>query len=257
MIPVLVLACVTGVPLSEDVVDRLVSTRTVTVQRQVMLKFAVLTGDPLGSREDGTIKCLAEPHLTALHKQAATFLAGRMADAATGQTAEGIEIKVTPRIRLDGKISVECETSLHTVNTGRGITTAAGFAPGVDTQTMQTTAALKPGETFKVRLSAKSATEQTWMELTASVVDGSHCASSAEAAKMTWAVTNTATANTTAPPQLVQTSWIPPRTMPAVLPAPLPVVPMRMPPPAPMLPDTPDIRPVQLVAPTLMPTSGK
>jgi hypothetical protein len=169
--PTLILSSFVGVCLPEAAVDRLVSTRTVVVQRQVMLKFAVLTGDPLGSVEAGTIKRLAEPHLSTPHKQTSTFLAGHMEDVRAGYAPQRIEIRTTPRIRLDGKIYVECETKLHRRNSTSVRLDDGSFAVAVDTQSVQTNAAMKPGETLKVRLSARSATEQTWLELSASVVE--------------------------------------------------------------------------------------
>lgn len=220
MLPTLVLACVTGVPLSDAVVDRIVSTRTVTVQRQVYLEFKVFTGDPLGSRDDGTIKSIAQPDLTALHKQTATFMVGHPEDVRSGNQAQGIEIKAIPCLRLDGKIGLECETTITTPKVHSGIRLSSGsFIAGVSEEVVKVAVVLSPGKSHKVRLSAKSITDQTWMELTATVVEDMRTKFAEEASKLTWSVTGTATP--TVLPAAYTTLPVP-MMMPTVTPTPLP-----------------------------------
>ena len=185
MFPTLILSSFVGTTLPEEVVDRMVSTRTVVVERQVKLDVAVYIGDPLGSPEAGTIKTLAAPTLILTHKRAGFV---RIEQAA----GQGITFRATPQLRLDGKIAMECEPTISTANSSRGVQTVSGFIPGVDEQRMKASVVLTPGKSLKVRLAAKSPTEQTWMELTASVVEPQLANPKVEEPKrMTWSVTST------------------------------------------------------------------
>jgi hypothetical protein len=230
MFPMLILSSFAGMPLSEAVVDHLVSKRVVTVERQVILAVVMYVGDPLGSKEAGTLKVLAEPTIMLTHKQTGFFQVG-------GEGQGGIVIRATPCLRLDGKIGMECDTQISTVNRGRGLTTDNGFIPGVDTEACQTKVVLTPGKPFKVRLSSRSAEDQTWMELTATVVEDSQRAFAAEVAKMTWTVSDTQTVSgikLIAVPAVPAVRTMTPtflRVQPAVLPASYvtPSVPMMMP----------------------------
>ena len=164
MFPTLILSSFVGGCLPESVVDRMVSQRVVVVERQVKLEVVICQGDPLGSKEAGTLDLLSRPTLLLRHKQTGFFEVGR----ATGQ---GIAFRATPQLRLDGKIGLECETQFTTVNPGRGLTTASGFIPGLDSEVTKATTVVIAGKPHKVRLSAKSATEQMWIEMTATVVE--------------------------------------------------------------------------------------
>lgn len=181
MFPMLMLTGFLGVTLPEDVVDQMVSQRVVVVERQVMLNLRVCTGDPLGSLDDKTLRVISQPTLSVRHKQTGFF-------QATGSDQAGVTFRATPRLRLDGKIDLACETTIATVTRGRGIQTAAGFTPGLDSKTVKTATILTPGKTVKVRLESKSATDQTWIELRAEVVEpGIGNPLKAEPARMVWA----------------------------------------------------------------------
>ena len=183
MYPMLMLTGFLGLCLPEDVVDQMVCKRVVVVERQVRLEARVCTGDPLGSQDDKTMRVISQPTLSIRHKQTAYF-------QVTGSEQHGVTFRATPRLRLDGKIGLECETTLSAVNSGRGIQTVGGFTPGVDSKTVKTSAVLTPGKTLKVRLSANSLTEQTWIELRADVTEPSvsHLPT-AEPARMAWTTT--------------------------------------------------------------------
>lgn len=210
MLPTLILSSFVGVTLPEEVVDRLVSTRTVVVQRQVKLEVVIFSGDPLGSKEAGTLDELSRPTLMLTHKQTGFFQVGE----ATGQ---GITFRATPQLRLDGKIGLNCETQLSRSYTTQ-ITTAQGAYPATatDTQTAKAAVVVAPGKSHQVRLSAKSATEQTWIEVTATIVEAPIQATAAEPNRATKAITSTA----------------------PVMPAMLPVLPAAVPPSA-LLPTRP------------------
>jgi hypothetical protein len=161
MFPTLILSSFVSGSLPEEMVDRIVSTRTVVVQRQMLVSAAIYTGDPLGSIEAGTMKALTRPIFSTHHKQTCWFQ--------NSQENRAIQIKVTPQLRLDGNIGMDCETTLSTP--AHATKPGDSFIPAVDTQAMKINAVLTPGERIEVRLSAKSATDQTWMELEAKVVE--------------------------------------------------------------------------------------
>ena len=249
MVPTLVLACVTGVPLSDAVADRLVSTRTVVVHRGVHIECGVFTGDPLGSREAGTLKVLSRPQLSTLHKQPAMFRVGQT-------DGSGIGIEFLPVIRLDGKIDMQCDAQISTAHTVN-LKTGSGQQPAtaVDTVCSKTKVVLTPGQPVKVRISAKSVENQTWMELTATVVENPQQAFAAEAAKMTWTVTDAKLVSgikLSPSPQMLKITptYYPAPTPPAVVPASatMPVGPIFV---------HPELPAVPMLMPSVMPTAPR
>lgn len=156
MLSVLMVSSLAGIPLTEEAIDRLVSTRVVVAERKVRIDLSVRTGDPLGSREEGTLKIIAEPCLVTAHKHAAMFLAGGKQE----DNPFGIQFKTTPQIRLDGKIQLDCDIT----ETVRGV--ERGESVKVRPMTV-----LTPGKRVKVRVSSRAATDQTWIELEAKVVE--------------------------------------------------------------------------------------
>jgi hypothetical protein len=152
----LILSSFIGLSLTEVAVDQLVSKRVVVAERTVKIDLCVRTGDPLGSQDAGTLMTIGEPRLTALHKEPAYFLAG----GRYGEVPFGIQITVTPRIRLDGKIQLDCY-----------IKETTRVAEQLESVKTTATAVLSPGEGKKVRVSSRSATDQTWIELDAKVIE--------------------------------------------------------------------------------------
>jgi pilus assembly protein CpaC len=62
----------------------------------------------------------------------------------------GTELEVLPIVRGDGKIYLELNPRITSVNNGRGITTAFGFTPGFNEQQTRTSVTLEPGQTFAI-----------------------------------------------------------------------------------------------------------
>lgn len=185
MFPTLILSSFVGMTLPEEVVDRMVSQRVVVVERQVKLEVVAFKGDPLGSKEAGNLSVLTQPTLMLSHKQTGFMQVGE-------KTGQGITFRATPQLRLDGKIGLECETTITTPKVHSGIRLSSGsFIEGVSEETAKASSVVTPGKPHKVRLSAKSPTEQTWVEVTASVVEPQLANPKVEEPKrLTWTVTN-------------------------------------------------------------------
>jgi hypothetical protein len=170
----LFLAAFAAPTLSPELIDQLVSRRVVVVERQVMVELAVRTGDPLGSRAEGNLKTISEPKLVIGHKKAGMVRAGGRL-AVPGEKGEvtmepvGVEVKVTPVLRLDGKIQLECVITESEVDESRGVKTAAGFIPGLSSRTKSVSTVVSPGQRIKVRVSSRSDSDQTWVEVEANV----------------------------------------------------------------------------------------
>jgi pilus assembly protein CpaC len=62
----------------------------------------------------------------------------------------GTELEVLPIVRGDGKIYLEVNPRITTVNAGRGITTGFGFSTGFNEQQTRTSVTLEPGQTFAI-----------------------------------------------------------------------------------------------------------
>ena len=111
-------------------------------------------------RTEGMSKFLSEPKLTTMSGRPAFFRAGgrqavlspQAGLAAAGVTLEpvGTELEVLPIVRGDGKITLELNPRITSVNNGRGITTNFGFSPGFNEQQTRTTVTLEPGQTFAI-----------------------------------------------------------------------------------------------------------
>ena len=111
-------------------------------------------------RTEGLSKFLSEPKLTTMSGRPALLRAGgRQAVLSAssgingpGATLEniGTELEVLPIVRGDGKIYLELNPRITSVNNGRGITTAFGFTPGFNEQQTRTSVTLEPGQTFAI-----------------------------------------------------------------------------------------------------------
>jgi pilus assembly protein CpaC len=111
-------------------------------------------------RTESLAKFLSEPKLTTMSGRPAFFRAGgrqavlspQAGLAAAGVTLEpvGTELEVLPIVRGDGKITLELNPRITSVNNGRGITTNFGFSPGFNEQQTRTTVTLEPGQTFAI-----------------------------------------------------------------------------------------------------------
>lgn len=111
-------------------------------------------------RTESLAKFLSEPKLVTSSGRPAFFRAGgrqavlspQAGLAAAGVTLEpvGTELEVLPLVRGDGKITLELNPRITSVNNGRGITTNFGFSPGFNEQQTRTVVTLEPGQTFAI-----------------------------------------------------------------------------------------------------------
>jgi pilus assembly protein CpaC len=111
-------------------------------------------------RTESLAKFLSEPKLATMSGRPAFFRAGgrqavlspQAGLAAAGVTLEpvGTELEVLPIVRGDGKIYLELNPRITSVNNGRGITTNFGFSPGFNEQQTRTSVTLEPGQTFAI-----------------------------------------------------------------------------------------------------------
>src|SRR3954468_22728896 len=135
------------------------------VQYQIDVKL--FTGDPLGSRAEGTVKHLAEPRIVTRSGERASFRSG--GEVAVKHPAGtlvlepiGTSVEVLPTARPDGTILMDLGTTFRTVNARPGATGVPGFTE----RSVRLNRLARPGETFKVRIAAESPTDQTWVEVT-------------------------------------------------------------------------------------------
>ena len=108
--------------------------------------------------QDGMIKLLAEPNLTALSGEEAQFLAGGEFPIPVPQqggvsTIEykpfGVALKFTPYVLSPNRIRIQVNPEVSETSQQNQITTSDGFiAPSIITRRASTTVELAPGETF-------------------------------------------------------------------------------------------------------------
>jgi pilus assembly protein CpaC len=109
---------------------------------------------------EGLVKTLAEPNLTALSGEVASFLAGgefpipvpqNQADVITVQFKEfGVRLSFTPTILASDRISLKVEPEVSQISS-QGAVTVAGFSiPSLTTRRAATTVELASGQTFAV-----------------------------------------------------------------------------------------------------------
>ena len=157
MIPVLMLASVLGAdpPKAEP------------APVQYVLDVRLIQGDPLGSVSAGTQKLLSEPRLVTTGGKPAAFRVGghKYFSRAKGPifdaadlTPLGTECEFLPVPQADGKVQVELNVKSATVVKQRD------GEDGVSVGSAKTSIVVPTGEWVKQRLSAASATDQTWLE---------------------------------------------------------------------------------------------
>ncbi|MBX9623150.1 MAG: type II and III secretion system protein [Gemmataceae bacterium] len=142
--------------------------------QQYRIDMVVYQGDPLGSKAAGNLDILSRPILQVCLGQTGTVQVGQdFAFPATvvGEVPNtrpvGVAVRVTPRPAPGGAVLLRMELQHTTVAPGPGVRTGDGLSqPAFNVETVETAVRVKPGETERVRMSARSATDQTWVELT-------------------------------------------------------------------------------------------
>lgn len=136
----------------------------------IEIAFTVYQGDPLGSEKVGTVQVLSSPTVGIRSGQPGYVRSGtdveiKQPDGKAATEQVGTAIEVVPVVCACGTTRVEMSARLREVNPGLGITTAAGFVPGFTEQSVRTAWIVKPGETTRHRIAARSAADQTWVEV--------------------------------------------------------------------------------------------
>ncbi len=118
------------------------------------------TGALRALRSEGVAKFLSEPKIVTQTGRAAFFRAGgqqAVLSPSSGINGPGVtltpvgtELEVLPIVYGDGRIYLEINPRISSVNNGRGITTAFGFTPGFNEQQVRSSVLLQSGQTFAI-----------------------------------------------------------------------------------------------------------
>lgn len=135
--------------------------------KEFLIDVRVCQGDPLGSREAGTIRYLAEPKVVTRSGRPAFFMAGGHTpiNGAGGKLVfeeTGVRTEILPIAYSNGVVWAEVSTTLRAVSVGLGNAEMPGFTE----QTRRESRVVSPGETFRIRVAADSPASQTWVEVT-------------------------------------------------------------------------------------------
>lgn len=111
-------------------------------------------------RTEGIAKLLAEPKLVTMSGHPATFLAGgqqAILSSASGINGPGVVLQdvgtalnFLPIVLADGKIFLEVQPTVRSVDNALGINTAFGFTPGFTVQQVTTRVTMETGQTFAI-----------------------------------------------------------------------------------------------------------
>ena len=118
------------------------------------------TGALRALRTEGVAKFLSEPKIVTQTGRAAFFRAGgqqAVLSPSSGINGPGVtltpvgtELEVLPIVYGDGRIYLEINPRISSVNNGRGITTAFGFTPGFNETQVRSSVMLQSGQTFAI-----------------------------------------------------------------------------------------------------------
>jgi hypothetical protein len=135
--------------------------------KQFRIEVKAYQGDPLGTRADGTVRCLVDAVVVTRSGSSAALLAGgqtpvQRPDGKLVFEETGLRTEILPLAYSNGVVWAEVSTTLRAVNVGLG---NAGM-PGFTEQNQRVARVVTPGEAFRVRVAAAAATDQTWVEVT-------------------------------------------------------------------------------------------
>ncbi len=118
------------------------------------------TGALRALKTEGVAKFLSEPKIVTQTGRAAFFRAGgqqAVLSPSSGINGPGVtltpvgtELEVLPIVYGDGRIYLEINPRISSVNNGRGITTAFGFTPGFDETQARSSITLQSGQTYAI-----------------------------------------------------------------------------------------------------------
>jgi hypothetical protein len=126
--------------------------------RQFQIDVSLLQGDPLGSREAGTIVALSRPTLRALEKQEACVHVAQLVDVVGESVGVGYRLRLVVEPAAEGKVRMRVFVELTTVADKRDDQGRVR----VDRNIYVREARL--GETLRLRVANRSKKE-TWVEL--------------------------------------------------------------------------------------------
>jgi pilus assembly protein CpaC len=106
----------------------------------------------------GLARTLAEPNLTALSGQEASFLAGgefpvpvrNDGDVSIEYRPFGVELKFTPRVLDDNVINLQLDAAVSSIDTSTAVDLGTGAVPAFRRRATQTTVELRDGESFAI-----------------------------------------------------------------------------------------------------------
>jgi pilus assembly protein CpaC len=111
------------------------------------------------AENDGLVTTLAEPNLTALSGETASFLAGGeipipFSDGNGGVTINykeyGVSLAFTPTVLSDGRISMRVRPEVSELNDSAGVRYDGLSVPGISTRRTETTVELGSGQSFMI-----------------------------------------------------------------------------------------------------------
>ena len=132
-------------------------------KKEILCHVRICKGDPLGSREAGTVKVCQQPKLVTRENQPATFISGGEMPVKDGDAAIfvpfGTSVFLKPGSIKDGKIRLDVNVS---------ITTADALADRAQfhTESTRSISTVRLGDVLKIRCGRGTADSQTWIELT-------------------------------------------------------------------------------------------
>jgi hypothetical protein len=131
--------------------------------KQLLFNMRVFEGDPLGSREEGTLKILAEPRLVTLENRPISFVSGGEIAVTDGENVQfhqfGWMIEGKPGAVKDGKVRLDLTLSNTTVGE------RSEERIQLHTESTRTITTTRLGEVVKLRWGKGSHDRQTWVEL--------------------------------------------------------------------------------------------
>jgi hypothetical protein len=131
--------------------------------KQLQFNVRVFEGDPLGSREAGTLKVLAEPRLVTLQNRTFSFVSGGEIPITDGENVQyqpfGRMIEGKAAAVKDGKVRLDISLS----NTTIGERTEGRIQ--LHSESTRTITTVRLGEVVKLRWRKGGTEKQTWAEL--------------------------------------------------------------------------------------------
>jgi hypothetical protein len=131
--------------------------------KQLQFNVRVFEGDPLGSREAGTLKVLAEPRLVTLENRPFSFVSGGELPITDGESVQhqpfGRMIEGKAGALKDGKVRLDITLS----NTTIGERTEDRVQ--LHSESTRTITTVRLGDIVKLRWGKGSTKKQTWAEL--------------------------------------------------------------------------------------------